>query len=466
MAGILKSYIGDKAFYKRFIILLMPIMIQNGITNFVNMLDNVMVGKVGTLQMTGVAVSNQLIFVFNLCIFGAVSGAGIFVAQFFGNGDTEKIRYTFRFKMFLCLLISLIGVLLFVFGGKGLINLYLSGEGTAEEIAASYKYAREYLLIMLIGLIPYAAAQCYSSTLRECGQSVMPMIAGTIAVFINLVFNYLLIFGKFGFPCLGVNGAAIATVFSRFVELFIVMICTYKTRNINPFIIGAFKSFYVPKSLIGKILAKGLPLMINEGMWAAGMATLNQCYSLRGINVVAATNISQTFFNVFSVVFISSGVAIGIVLGQLLGAGETENALPTAKKLTAFSVFLSVVIGVVYIFAAEWIASFYNVSDDVKLLATRLMQITAIAMPLDAYAHSSYFTLRSGGKTLITFIFDSGFMWVVAVAIAFVISRFTTIAILPMFAIIQGLNGVKCILGYYFVKKGSWVVQLSDKKEQ
>ena len=465
MSGILKSYIGDKAFYKKFILLLLPIMIQNGITNFVNMLDNVMVGRVGTLQMTGVAVTNQLIFVFNLCIFGAVSGAGIFVAQFFGNGDTEKIRYTFRFKMLLCVLISLLGILLFVFGGKGLINLYLSGEGTKAEIAASYKYAREYLLIMLVGLIPYAVAQCYSSTLRECGQSVMPMVAGTVAVFVNLVFNYFLIFGKFGFPCFGVNGAAIATVLSRFVELLIVMVCTYRTRNINPFIIDAFKSFYVPKALIKSILIKGMPLMANEGLWAAGMATLNQCYSLRGINVVAASNISQTFFNVFSVVFISSGVAIGIVLGQQLGSGDTKNAVPTAKKLTAFSVLLSVVIGIVYVFLADFIASFYNVNDEVKFLATRLMQITAIAMPLDAYAHSSYFTLRSGGKTLITFIFDSGFMWFVAVVIAFIISRFTDIGILPMFAIIQGLNGVKCILGYYFVKKGSWVVQLSDKKE-
>lgn len=457
MSGKLKSFIGDRAFYKNFLILMVPIMIQNGITNFVNMLDNIMVGRVGTLQMTGVAVTNQLLFVFNLCIFGAVSGAGIFVAQFFGKGDTDGIRFTFRFKMLFCLLISALGILLFIFGGKGLINLYLNGDGTKEEIAEAFKYAWGYLLIMCIGLIPYAITQCYSSTLRECGQSVMPMVAGVIAVFVNLAFNYLLIFGKFGFPRLGVNGAAIATIISRFVELIIIVLWTNTSRNINRFIIGALKSVYIPLSLIKSIVAKGLPLMLNESLWAASVAMLNQCYSVRGINVVAASNISQTFFNVFSVVFIAAGVAVGIVLGQMLGAADTENAMDTTKKLTTFTVILGIIVGVIYMICAEWIPLLYNVNDNVKIIATRLMQITAIAMPLEAFINAAYFTLRSGGKTTITFIFDSGFMWVIAVSTAFVLSRFTDIGILPLFAIIHLLNIIKCIIGYYFVKKGSWI---------
>ncbi len=457
---ILKKFIGNRAFYARVFALAIPIMIQNGITNFVNMLDNVMVGKVGTTQMTGVAVSNQLFFVFNLCIFGALSGAGIFGAQFFGNGDTKGVRYTFRFKILFCSSLCLLGILLFLFGGNQLIGMYLKGEGNTADIEASFGYAREYMLIMLIGLIPYTLAQCYSSTLRESGQAVLPMVAGIAAVVVNLGLNYLLIFGKFGLPKLGVNGAAIATVVSRFVELFIVALWTSINKNENLFIVGAFKSLYIPWRLVKSISVKGFPLMLNETLWAAGMAALSQCYSLRGLEVVAANNISQTFFNVFSVAFLSVGVSIGIVLGQILGSGDTEGAKDASVKLIAFSVFVSVVVSAMYFFAAEFIPLAYNTEDGVRHLATGLMQITALTMPLDAFASACYFTLRSGGKAGITFAFDSGFMWIVAVPIVFVLSRFTTLPILPLYAICQLINLIKDILGFYFVKKGNWVRNL------
>lgn len=454
---MLKRFIGTKDFYKRVFALMIPIMIQNGITNFVNMLDNVMVGRVGTLQMTGVAVTNQLIFVFNLCIFGAISGAGIFGAQFFGKGDDKGVRYTFRFKIVFCTILCIIGILIFLFGGNELISLYLKGEGSAEDIAKSLGYARNYMLIMLVGLLPYTLAQCYSSTLRETGQSLMPMIAGVCAVAVNLSLNYVLIFGKLGVPALGVNGAAIATVISRFAELGVVAVWTRIKAGKNRFIIGAYKSLYIPARLVGEISKKGLPLMLNETLWAAGMAALSQCYSVRGLNVVAANNICQTFFNVFSVAFMSVGVAIGIILGQMLGAGETDKAKDTCYKLIAFSIFISAVVAVVYIFAAEFIPLIYNTDSSVRVLATRLMQISALSMPFDAFANASYFTLRSGGKATVTFVFDSGFMWAVSVPVAFLLSRFTSIPILPLFAIVQSLYIIKDIIGFYFVRKGVWI---------
>lgn len=461
----IKKLIGDKAFYKTVLTLMIPIMIQNGITNFVNMLDNVMVGRVGTVQMTGVAVTNQLIFVFNLCIFGAISGAGIFGAQFYGKGDNDGVRYTFRFKILFCTLLCIAGIFIFLFCGKDLINIYLKGEGNAEDIAASFKYAREYMLIMLVGLLPYTLAQCYSGTLRETGHPMLPMIAGTSAVAVNLCLNYALIFGKLGAPRLGACGAAIATVISRFVELAILILWTGLNSDKNPFIVKAFKSIHIPFELVKGICAKGLPLMINETLWAAGMAALSQCYSVRGLNVVAANNISQTFFNVFSVAFMAVGMAIGIILGQQLGAGETEQAKDSARKLIAFSVVVSLIVAVVYIIAAEFIPHIYNTEPEVKHLATRLMQITAIAMPLDAFANASYFTLRSGGKSGITFVFDSGFMWVISVPVAFILSRYTEVPILQLYAICYSLYIIKDIIGFYFVKKGIWVRNIISDME-
>ena len=454
---MLKKFIGDRAFYRRVMALALPIMIQNGITNFVNMLDNVMVGQVGTVQMNGVTVANQLIFVFNLCIFGAVSGAGIFGAQFAGNGDQTGIAHTLRFKLLFGTLLTAVGVGVFLLWGDGLIDLYLRGEGSPEDAAASLGYARQYIHIMLVGLLPYTIVQCYASTLRETGQTLPPMIAGAIAVGVNLSLNSLLIFGLLGFPKLGVAGAAVATVISRFVELILVVAWTHIQKEKNRYAQGLYRSLRIPRQLVGQIFVKGMPLMVNEALWSLGMATLNQQYSLRGLNVVSANNICQTFFNVFSVAFMAVGVTVGILLGQQLGAGDREGAKDASRKLIAFSVLVGMAVAVLYALCAGVIPQIYKTSDEVRRLATGLMLICAAAMPVDAFAHASYFTLRSGGKAFITFIFDSGFMWVVSVPLAYCLVHFTGLPILWIYAICQGINLVKCLIGGILVKQGSWI---------
>ena len=190
---MIRKFIGDRAFYRRVIGIAIPIMIQNGITNFVSLLDNIMVGQVGTLQMSGVSIVNGLIFVFNLCIFGACSGAGIFSAQFYGSNDHEGVRHTFRFKLLSCIVLSAAGIGIFLFGGQTLIGLYLQGDGDPLHAAETLEHGLSYLHIMLFGLLPFALCNAYSGTLRETGQTMVPMISGIVAVFVNLIFNYILI---------------------------------------------------------------------------------------------------------------------------------------------------------------------------------------------------------------------------------------------------------------------------------
>ncbi len=460
-----KTLFGDRAFYKRLFALMLPIMLQNGITNFVNMLDNIMIGSVGTTQMTGVAVTNQLLFVFNLCIFGVVSGAGIFGAQFFGKGDHEGVRHTMRFKLIAGILLTAVGILLFICGGRALLQLYMQGEQNVTDVTETMRHATDYLHIMLFGLIPYAITQCYSSTLREAGRSTPPMVAGTIAVFVNLVFNYLLIFGKFGFPMLGVKGAALATFLSRFVELAILACWAHAHTALFPFLKGVYRSLYVPKQLMVQLLAKGFPLMLNETLWGAGVAAVTQCYSLHGLNAVAACNISQTFWNVFSIAYMAVGVAISIIIGQLLGANQLKEAKAASYKLLTISFLLAVGVALLYCVCAEFIPLAYNTSADIRHLATRLMQITALAMPFDAVAHSSYFTLRSGGKIMITFLFDSGCMWAVNFVLAFVLSEYTALPFTAIFAVVQAVAIIKSVLGIILVRKGFWVKNIVAKEE-
>lgn len=451
-----------KPYYKRMVLIAIPIMIQNGITNFVNMLDNIMVGRVGTLQMTGVSIINQLMFVYGLCIFGAMSGAGIFTAQFYGKKDKDGVRSTLQYKLALSIILAIIGIATFTLAGETLISAYLQGEGSAEDIAAVMQYSKSYLRITIIGAVPFALSQAYASTMRETSDRIVPLVATISAVFVNLVFNYLLIFGKFGFPELGIEGAAIATTLSRFIELYILVIWAHTHRKKYDFIPGLFTKFTITLPQVWKITLVTIPLLLNETLWSAGMAILNQCYSVRGLDVVAAVNILSTLTNVFNVSFIAFGSATGIILSQMLGAGEKKKAEFAAPKLFTFSVFVVIFIAAAMALFAPIFPKIYNTDDTVRHLATSLILTAAIFMPVQAGTNAGYFTLRSGGKTLITFIFDCGFVWLVNIPIAFVLSRFTDLYIVYLYGAVIGMETFKCLLSYILVRKGVWLNSVVD----
>lgn len=459
---MLSRYVGARAFYRRVFQVAIPIIIQNGITNFVSLLDNIMVGQVGTLPMSGVSIVNQIIFVFNLCIFGASSGAGIFTAQFHGSGDDEGIRHTFRFKLFICTLISLAAGLIFFLGQDSLIGLYLTGEGTAEDAAQVLAYGKDYLAVMLWGLLPFGLANAYAGTLKESEETFVPMVAGVTAVFVNLGLNYVLIFGHFGAPAMGVRGAALATVISRYAELLLVAVWTHRNGAKHPFIRGAYRSFAIPSPLLKTIVITGTPLLMNETLWSLGVAFMNQCYSTCGLDVVPATNISSTLINLSSVVYHSLGVSVGILMGQMLGARKPEAEVRDFnRKLIAFSVSMGVLFGGFMALGSGVFPNIYNTTDTVRALAQDLILISALVMPFQSFANATYFTLRSGGKTFITFLFDSGFMWICSIPLAFCLSRFTALPILPLFAICQMPDVLKCVLGSWMLKKGSWIHTLT-----
>lgn len=458
----LRRYIGDRHFYKMLLGIVVPIIIQNGITNFVSLLDNLMVGRIGTEQMSGVAIVNQLVFVFNLCIFGAVSGAGIFTAQFFGHGDYEGVRNTFRFKFMISVAFAVIGIAVFVVGGPQLISLFLHEGGESGNIEQTLLYGEKYLHWILLGLVPFALSQVYSGTLRETGETVVPMAAGVTAVFVNLIFNFLLIYGNFGFPKMGVEGAAIATVMSRYVELCIIAVWSHTHTEKVPYIKGVYRTLKIPAELTKQIAIKGMPLILNEALWAFGIAILNQCYSTRGLAAVAGTNISSTITNLFNVVFIAMGSALAIIVGQLLGAGKLEEARETDTKLIFASVVSCLVLGTIMALAAPLFPELYNTTDEVKELATFFIVFSAIMMPFNAFLHSAYFTLRSGGKTLITFFFDAGFVWIVSIPLAMALSRLTDMPVRMLYACCTGADLIKVVVGYILVKRGKWVVKIVD----
>ena len=453
-------FIGDRQFYKMVLALIIPVIIQNTITNLVNLADNVMVGSLGTAHMSGVAIANHLMFVFNLTVFGALSGAGIYGAQFAGAKDWEGFKQTFRMRLLVSLAITMLAALVFTTWPTILLSFYLKGDGNPAERTAMLVFGQQYLKIMLWGLLPFALSQCYSSALRETGETMLPMIASSSAVAVNLIFNYLLIFGKLGFPALGVQGAAVATVLSRFVELLVVALVAHKNHLKFPFLVGLYRPYQIDRELAKNIALKGAPLFFNEFFWAAGMITITQILSTTGLAVVGALNIASTFTNLFGVFFFSIGTAVAIVTGQALGAGKPELAREQVWKLLFFSVGISCALGIILSISAQKITQIYNVEVEVRHLATAFMRASAIYMPFQAIANCCYFAIRSGGRTLLTFLFDSVYTWVICVPYTYALVNFTSLQIGAIYPLSQLIHVLKAMISLAVVRTGFWALTL------
>lgn len=450
------------SFYKKLLWLAVPIMVQNAITNFVGLLDNIMVGKLGTEQMSGVAIVNQLVLVYSLCVFGGMSGAGIFGAQFYGKRDYKGLRDTFRYKLLLGAGIAVFTLLVLGLGGQQLINMYLTSSDTGN-VELTYQYGQLYLKMILLEILPFTVVQVYASTLRETGETVVPMAAGVAAVVVNLFLNYTLIYGHFGAPEMGVEGAALATVISRVVECVIVVAWSHAHIKKNPFMIGVYRSLRIPASLAKRITIKGTPLLLNEFFWAAGVAMVNQCFSVRGLPVVAAINITGTINNLFSVVFISMGSCVSILVGQHLGAGEFEEAKSTAGKVMLFTVLLTVVTALGMVAASGPFPDIYNTTEEVRGLARSMMRILAAFMPAQAFLNVVYFTIRSGGRTGITFLFDSAYSWCVGLPFAWCLVHFTPWDILVVYTLYNCLDIIKTAVGFVLYRKGIWIRNIVEE---
>lgn len=451
------KYIGDKQFYKNVLIMVIPMILQNLVTNFVSLIDNIMVGQVGTEQMNGVSIVNQYMFVFNITVFGAIAGPSIFGAQFFGKGDHEGQKYTLRFRLYTIALIIALGATIFAIFDEPLISLFISPDDAPEQITATLAYGKEYMFYMLAGLIPFGIGQAYSSVVRECGETKIPMIGAISAVFVNIFLDYTLIFGKFGMPEMGVKGAAIATVISKVIEAFVVVIWVHANPEKNKYIVGIFRSFFIPVKLVSRMLKKSLPLLFNEFLWSVGMSIIAQCYSVRGLDVVAARNIASTMTNLFGAIYIQLGACIGIMVGAKLGANKLKEARSIDNKLLFFSVAVTVVVAVAVIPLADVFPNFYKTEESIRSLASYMIIIQAIVMPLWSYTNACYFTLRSGGKTGITFLFDFGYTFLIMIPLAFSLSHFTDMNIRLLWAVVTFSEIIKVIIGYFMVKSDVWI---------
>ncbi len=460
-----RRFIGTKAFYKSVLTLLIPIVIQQFISSFVSLLDNIMVGSLGAEAISAASIANSVLMVHMLAIFGGLSGASIFGAQFFGKGDLDGMRRTFRFKLYFSVLCTLLAVGVYLLFGEGFISSFLQGESNGGDLALTLRLGMGYLRVMLWGLVPFALVQAYSGTLREAGETTAPMVAGIIAILTNLFLNWVLIYGHLGAPALGVEGAAIATVVSRYVELLVVVVHSHRHTDRYRFLAGAYRSFRVPGKLVARITRTGLPLLVNEILWSLGMTFINQFYSTRGLNAVAALNITGTAWNLFCVIMFAMGSAVSIMVGQRLGAGKMEEARDVDRKLIFLTEVIHIVMGAAMILCAPLVPRMYNISEEVRDLTRQLLIIAGLSLPVHSFAHVTYFTIRSGGRTVITFFFDAVYIWVVTVLLAFLLTRYTDLPIVQIYFCVQFIDVIKVVIGLLMLRSDFWARNVVNDEE-
>lgn len=452
-----------KEIYRRAFTLALPMMLQNAITNAVALVDNIMVGNFGTESITAVSIIGQFLFVFQLGVFGAISGPGIYGAQFFGKNNMEGVKNSFRMKLWLSFgFLLLSGIILFE-GAEPLIEIYMKGGSDTINQSLVIAEGTLYLKWIMISFVPFIVSQAYASTMREIGDSMIPMIAGFGAVLVDVIGNYVLIYGKCGFPVLGVQGAAIATIVARVVEALMVILFAHLGKRHKDVFNGIYDKIFIPRKLAMQMIQRGIPIFFNEFLWAGAMVSLAQCYSSRGLEVVASLNMCVTLCNLFAVVYTNLGMAVGILIGQLLGKGSFQEARKHAFILADFSAKLCIVLLVIVVGLAFIFPSCYQVSDKIKEYAKWLIIITAFSFPVEGILNAFYFTIRAGGRTGITFLFDSVFSWGICYVAAFALCRYTSLSIFMIFAIIKGLDMGKAMIGYILLGSDIWLQNLAEQ---
>lgn len=444
---------GDRYFYKKVYTVAIPIILQQFITAVVQLIDNIMVGNLGEVAISSVATVNQIFFVVILVTFGIVGGAGIFSAQYFGAKDFDKLKQTFRIKIISSVCISIIAILFITIFKKNLVGIFL--DKNSETFAAGI----EYLNIAIFTLLPLSISTSIGFTFREVAKPVIPMTTSIIAIITNTTLNYLLIFGNFGFPQLGVEGAAIATLIARIVELIALLYFVRKHGLV--FSTRLKELFSIKLDVVKSVVRKALPLTLNELLWSLGVASQFKGYALRGTEAVAGYQISYTVFQIAFVLFAGLSGAINVMVGNSLGANKLEEARDNAFKLIALGVQMAIFISLILLSSSNLILSLYDITEVTSKIVSYNMITLAIFFPLFVVSVGCFFTMRAGGDVKSTLIMDALFMWLVPVPLALILGYFTKLEIYEMFIIVQSTEILKVSIAVYYYRKGKWVKNLA-----
>lgn len=448
----IKSFFGDKAFYKQVTGICLPIMAQQFVTSFVNLIDNVMVGGVGQAALTSVTVANRFYMIASSILFGLCGGAGIFIAQNHGAEKYDRCQKILNINITIGVLIMAAFSSVLFFNPAWTIHLF-SKTPEIVELSLDYVSYAKYTYI------PYGFSISCMMAMRAIGINKIQLKVGIVTVLTNSVLNYIFIYGKLGVPAMGVKGAALATMIARFVEMGIYLIILLRQKHFYKLdIVGLFKLDF---SLLKSMLSKAVPLVGNELFYSLGMSLIFKSYMRSDELLVAAISVVDTVMNLAFIVFGGLSSSIAIFIGGKLGAGKLDEAKGDAKKIITFGVMVSIVLGLMLFLVAPYIHNLYVLSDEAAAAVLLLVRIKSVLMPIYVVNVCTFFVLRAGGDTFSTMLIDSGFLWAAPVLISTLLSIYTGIGLVPLYIIIELLDLVKMFIAFWFLKRGKWVRNLA-----
>ncbi len=427
----------------------LPISVQGLITSSLTLIDNLMVGSLGESELSAVGVAGNVFFVFFLLIWGFCAGCSTFLAQFFGAGDMKNIRKTMGFMWLVCGIIAALFFLL-TYGMPHAVLRFFTDIQVMIDLGAAYMRIAAFSTLFLVLIIPCNTA------LRSIQKPHIPLVTGIVSFATNTVLNYILIFGKFGAPRMGVEGAALATCIARALEAVIVAFLIFGGRV--P-VSGKLREFLGwPKELVRRVLRNALPVTLNESLWGLGVTMYAAAFARVGVTAYASVQASLAINDLFQTAAMGVGDASLILLGQKLGENNLEEARGYAKKFLRAGLAVGIAVGLLLIVLGRPIVGFFDFTAEGAMYTRYILLIFGVMMPV-SLLNMIIVTgiLRSGGDTRFALIVDAGSVWVLGIPAAFVSALVFHWPIYLCVAAIQFEALVKLVVLWIRYRQEKWV---------
>lgn len=442
----------DFKFYKKVLLVALPVMFQQFITTFGQLIDNLMVGTIGAEAISAVSASNSIFFVVMLMMFGVSEASSIFIAQYYGAGNEMKQKHAFFIGIIMSLFLVVLSMAFIKANDTLLLSFYLNSE-------QSINLGVGFINIVIFSYLFFALNTAIGSGFRAVGLPKIPMIAGITAIVINTILNFCLITGFGFFPELGIQGAAIATVISRIVETLFLLIMMKKDNTSFNITKHSLRSLTFSEAK--EVVKKALPLTANEALWAFGMSFILAQYGFDNEAEFASVSIANTISSMFYVVMSGFAVAASILIGHELGKNKIEQAKKNAKKMLYLCVYVGFAVTILYVSVSFFVPYLYNVTDEIRIESRNVMIIQALYFPIYMVCATCFFIMRAGGDSLSVLLFDSLVMVLLAVPMSYLLARFTDFDVELKYTIVESVNIIKVFLGLYFIRKAKWAKNLT-----
>jgi len=457
--NFIKKYIGNKSFYKYVFSLIIPIMLQQLLISIAGYVDNIMINNYtpDSSAYNGVNAANRLMFVLNFVWLGCAAVSSIFISQFYGSGNKKKNEESFRLGFLVSLIMGFISMFVIHFVGKTVVDSYLTSPEARE-------FGYHYLEYIKYGAIITSLNTFFGNCFRSIEKPKIALISSTCGIFVNIFFNYCLIYGHLGMPNMGAGGAALATVISRFVEAFIFVYFLFIRKD--SYFRGSFSSLKITRGLTIDYIKKGVPLVFNEMCWALGMVLLAKFYTYNNDDWYSAYGYSQNITDLFFIIFAGLGSGTAIVIGTSLGRSDFEMAEDNFRKLKGLSVMLGLTAGILMILTAPLIVKLFDPTDDIRTLTIKLVQITGIFTAIYCFNSVCFFTMRAGGDNIRAVILDESPTYLVSLPLAIIFGINAVnwgLSIIEIYLITHVSDIFKIFLAIYFTNQKKWVVNLTTK---